>query len=176
MSYENMSVVEEDEEELLETEVETEPTEQSPKEEETKEPTSEETQLYGMITLVWVLVVISLIVFTASTMIKHKRELKAKVKYVEVASNMYSLNSIQTEEDSWTDYVTVTKKVQTNDNTIAFYLTGKAENYGKSVSIPVTQEQFATVRDGDRVQFVFSRLSLEGKEFILIRGWSLDAK
>ena len=170
MSYENMSVVnEEEEEELLETDVETEPAEQSPKEEK---PTSDETQLYGMITLVWVLVIISLIVFTASTVIKHKRESKTKVEYVEVASNMYSLDTIQTEEDSWTDYITVTKKVQTNDSTIAFYLTGKAENYKKTISIPVTQEQFATVRDGDRVQFVFSRLSLEGKEFILIRGWS----
>lgn len=133
---------------------------------------SNETQLAGMLVVVWVLLIIGVIVFVAGTIIKKRQASETQTIYVNVASGMYTLAELTAEEQSWTDYLIVEKKVQTNGNTVAFYLSGKADNYGKVVYIPVNQEEFNGVNNGDKIEFVFSRLNIENKENIMIRRWS----
>lgn len=134
---------------------------------------SNETQLAGMLVVVWVLLIIGVIVFVAGTIIKKRQASETQTIYVNVASGMYTLAELTAEEQSWTDYLIVEKKVQTNGNTVAFYLSGKADNYGKIVYIPVNQEEFNGVNNGDKIEFVFSRLNIENKENIMIRRWSI---
>jgi len=143
------------------------------KENTSSKKTADENQLTGMIATVWALLVIGIIVFVAGSIVKHKSNNGSTTEYKDVASGMYPISSIVTEEKSWTDFITVNKQVQSNGNTVAFYLVGDAENYGKVVYIPVSQEEFNNVNDGDKVEFVFSRFNLEGKESILIRRWNV---
>lgn len=141
-----------------------------------KETDSDENQLSGMILAVWALLIISIIVFVAGTIVKNRSNNDSvKTEYRDVASGMYPIDSLVTEEKSWTDYLTVEKQIQCNGNTVAFYLVGEASNYGKVVYIPVTSDEFNTVNDGDTIEFVFSRLNIENKENILIRRWSCYA-
>lgn len=141
---------------------------------ETAQHTSDETQLAGMLVVVWVLIIIGIVIFIASTIVKKRADAQVQIQYVNVASGMYTMSELSAEEQNWTDYFTVTKKVQTNGNTVAFYLSGEADNYGQVVYLPVSQEEFNSVRDGDTVEFVFARLNIEGKENILIRRWNLS--
>ena len=182
--YNNMNVeLGEEEEEPLETDIDnnTVETEETTKESDANGDgktavSSDESQLAGMLIVVWVLIIIGVIVFVASTIIKKRQASETQTVYVNVASGMYALAELTAEEQSWTDYLTVEKKVQTNGNTVAFYLSGKADNYGKVVYIPVSQEEFNGVQDGDTVEFVFSRLNIENKENIIIRRWSIYAE
>lgn len=141
--------------------------------EDKKTPGADENQLSGMVLVVWALLIISVIIFVAGTIVKGRSsEGSTKTEYRDVASGMYPISSLTTEEKSWTDYMTVEKQIQCNGNTVAFYLVGEASNYGKIVYIPVTSDEFNTVNDGDTIEFVFSRLNIENKENILIRRWS----
>lgn len=162
-----------DDDEPLETELETgEDVVEESGETEEKTISSEEGQLAGMLVVVWVLLIIGIVVFVASTIIKKRSQAEVRTEYTTVVSGMFSLSDVTTEENTWSDTLTVSKKVQGNGSTIALYLCGKAENYGEVVYIPVTQEEFNSVNDGDTVSFNFSRLNIENKEYIIIRRWS----
>ncbi len=178
--YNNMNVELEEDDEPLETDIDNNTVQIEEKTEDggTKSDgktavSSNETQLAGMLVVVWVLLIIGVIVFVAGTIIKERQTSETQTIYVNVASGMYTLAELTAEEQSWTDYLIVEKKVQTNGNTVAFYLSGKADNYGKIVYIPVNQEEFNGVDNGDKIEFVFSRLNIENKENIMIRRWSI---
>lgn len=181
--YNNMSVNMGEPEEPLETDIdndtvasaEPEVTEDAAKNGGNENKSSDESQLAGMLIVVWVLIIIGIIVFVASTIIKKREASEIQTVYVNVASGMYTMDTLTAEEQNWTDYFTVEKKVQTNGNTVAFYLSGEATNYGKVVYIPVSQEEFNSVQNGDTIEFVFSRLNIESKENIVIRRWSIYA-
>lgn len=182
-SYNNMSVAGDTPEEPLEADIdndvpspEPEPAENTPNNDGNDNKTTDENQLAGMLIVVWVLIIIGVIVFVASTIIKKREAVETKTVYVEVASNMLSMDGLQAEEQNWTDYLTLEKKIQTTGTTITYYLSGKATNYGKTVNIPVTQEEFDSVVNGATIEFVFSRLKIEGKEYITIRRWSVYDK
>jgi hypothetical protein len=171
-----------DDDEPLETEIENnvqEPQLQSEQDNDIgadSKISSEESQLFGMVMVVWVLVIIGVIVFTVSTVVKKRRSDEVQTVYVESASGMYAIDTLSAEEDCWTDYITsITKNIQTNGNTVTFYLTGKAKNYNKIVYIPVTQDEYNSVQSGTQIEFVFSRLYIDGTENILIRRWNVYA-
>jgi len=143
----------------------------SDKDGDTKQPAPDEQQLANMVLVVWALLIIGIIVFVAGTVVK-KRSSTTEVKYMSTASGMYNLSSIVAEEDTWSDEIIVQKKVQSNGNTVSFYIVGEASNYGKIIYIPVSYEEFNSVNDGDSVSFTFSRLNIENEENILIRSWN----
>lgn len=180
--YNNMSVDLGEAEEPLETDIDNdtvtepaEPAETGESESGNETPNSDETQLTGMLTVVWVLLIIGVIVFVASTIIKKRAAEEVNTVYVSVPANMYSMSELSAEAQHWTDYLQVSKQVQTNGSTTAFYLSGEAKNYGKPVSIPVSYEEFSSVAEGSTIEFVFSRLYIEGQEYIVIRRWSVYA-
>ena len=130
-------------------------------------------QLSSIIAFVWVLLVLSIIVFTASTIVKNKNKNIVKTEYVNIASNMYNIDTIATEEQIWTDYIKAEKKVESVGNSIAFYICGKAKEYNKIVYIAVTYEEYNSVNAGDTIEFKYSRLKIDSKEHIFIRSWSI---
>lgn len=182
-SYNNMNVaLDEDEEEPLDIEIEEDKDDKGDAAEEnssvdeakddSKSKSPEESQLAGMITVVWILAIIGLVITVASSVIKHRQESVVKTEYINVASGMYSMSALSTEDKVWLDHLTVEKKIQINGNTVAFYLTGKADSYGKIVYIPVTRTDFNSVENGSDINFTYSRLNIDGKENIIVHQWN----
>lgn len=192
-SYKNMNVALDDEdEEPLDVELDEEETDEEDEELEDDEDdtedsdgeseasteanqnskSSEESQLAGMITVVWILAIIGIIITVASSIIKHRQESKIHIEYVNVASGMYALTDLATETNVWSDSLSVERKIQTNGNTVSFYLTGMADSYGKIVYIPVTRNDFNSVNDGESIAFTYSRLNIDGKEHIIVHQWN----
>ena len=179
--YNNMSVVTESDEEPPEIENDTvdndnDDENKSTNEEENKvidKVNTEDNQLAGMITFVWISLILGIIIFIAFMIVKKRQVNEVKVEYVNVASGMISLHQLTTENNEWTDYMNVEKKIQENGGSITMFLEGKAENYDKMVYIPLTSiSQYNSIENGDRIAFTFSRLSIENQEFILIKEWS----
>lgn len=121
-----------------------------------------------LVIIVWVLVVVLILAVVLFNVSKNKKDKKTEIKSV---INTVSIPTINTGGDMWTDYMTVTKTVEINSSNIQCLLIGNAENYGKSVCLPVSVKEYNSVTEGTRIAIHFNELKLNGKDYINIISW-----
>lgn len=121
-----------------------------------------------LIVFVWVIIVVLISIIVAFKISKNKKDDKVTKNST---VNTLSIPTINTGADLWTDYMTVSKIVEVNSANIQCLLVGKAENYKKTVCVPVTVKEYNSVTEGSRIAIHFNELKLNGNNYINIISW-----
>lgn len=147
----------------------------APSAENTSSPNDfNQNQVVGLVALVWIILIVSVMALIVSGTISSKKSKTKETAVDPVYNYTYAvLNSVQVEDASYKDYVTINKTILINDGNIVPAFCGKAENYKKNMVIPVSLSEYNSVQDKTRIEVVFSRLNISGEEKIIISSWSI---
>lgn len=133
-------------------------------------------QVIVLVAITWGIILISIISIVIVTTFKSNssKQENDNTKIVPTYNLEYTIiSSIQCEDDSYRDYVTINKSIALYEGNIIPVFTGLAENYDKEVIIPVSLAEYNSLVDKTRIEIVFSRLKISGVEKIVVKDWSI---
>jgi hypothetical protein len=133
-------------------------------------------QVTGLISLVWIILIVSIIGIIVVSTIKSKTDSADTGNYKNTPSYNLAytvIGNIQHEDAIYKDFLTIDKTVALNEGNIIPFFTGTAENYNKSIIIPVSLSEYNSIADKTRIEFTFSRLKISGEEKLIVHDWKI---